>query len=121
MLVSCLYCSGRHKRGVICQNKPKDNRKKIPNEIIKFRSGKAWQKKRMEIKTRDKFLCQACLLDGKYIFQNLEVHHIESISKNWEKRLVNHNLITLCHYCHKMAEIGKIDENTLLCLAIKNS
>lgn len=105
MLVSCSYCNGFHKRGVTCQNKPKsNNRKKEENHITRFRSSRLWAKKRLEIKTRDKFLCQNCLKNGKYTFQKLEVHHIRPISKAWDKRLDNGNLITLCVTCHKMAE-----------------
>lgn len=73
----------------------------------------------MEIKERDKFLCQYCLKNGKIVFQKLEVHHIDPISKAWHKRLDNGNLITLCSFCHKMAETGDIKKNDLL-LIVKN-
>lgn len=114
MFVSCSHCNGLHKRGHICANRPKSKRKKKEeNYITRFRSSKAWQKKREEIKQRDKLLCQNCLKDGKYTFQKLEVHHIRPISENWEKRLENGNLITLCSACHKMADSGYIKRSEL--------
>ena len=118
MLVSCSYCNGLHARGFTCPSRPKNNRaKKEETNISRFRSLRVWQKKRSEIKTRDKFLCQACLLDGKYTFKKLEVHHIYSISEKWNKRLDNKNLITLCTACHKMAENGEIKRAVLLEIA----
>jgi 5-methylcytosine-specific restriction enzyme A len=116
MLISCIYCNRLHKRGETCQAKPKDNRQKEPNNITRFRSTKLWQKKRLEIKERDKFLCQYCLKNGKYQFNKLEVHHITPISKNWYKRLKNSNLITLCCPCHKMADLEEISARELRAL-----
>lgn len=73
----------------------------------------------MEIRKRDRFLCQVCLLDNRYIFNGLEVHHIIPIIEKWEKRLDNYNLITLCTACHKLADNGKIDAIFLGQLAAK--
>lgn len=70
-------------------------------------------KKRHEIKVRDKFLCQHCLKNGRYQFNKLEVHHISPISKSWNKRLKNNNLITLCSPCHKMADNAEISISEL--------
>jgi 5-methylcytosine-specific restriction enzyme A len=120
MLVSCIYCNNLHNRNVICKKKTKA-KKKDPTYISKFRNTKAWQKKRNEIKKRDKLLCQYCLQDHKYTFINLEVHHIEAISENWEKRLNDLNLITLCSSCHKMAEKMEIKRDLLQRIAIKNA
>jgi 5-methylcytosine-specific restriction enzyme A len=121
MLVSCGYCNAFHKRGETCSNKPINNsRKKETNEITRFRSSRLWQKKRHEIKVRDKFLCQNCLKNGIYQFNKLEVHHISPISKSWNKRLKNNNLITLCSTCHKMADNNDISISMLKSM-IKNS
>lgn len=115
MLVSCKYCGSTHKRGHTCIKKPiyKSKTKKEYNDIRKFRSSRIWQKKRDEIKHRDKYLCRNCLNDGILNFQKLEVHHIDAISNNWNSRLDSNNLITLCSSCHKSAENGNI-QNTLL-------
>jgi 5-methylcytosine-specific restriction endonuclease McrA len=115
MLISCAYCNRLHNRGDTCQNRPKNNsRKKETNIITKFRSSRIWQKKRHEIKIRDKYLCQNCKKNGIYQFNKLEVHHITPISKNWNKRLKNDNLITLCCSCHKMADNEEIPISDLL-------
>lgn len=120
MLVSCSYCNGQHTRGHACQNRPKNNsRKKEETYISKFRSTRIWQKKRDEIKKLDKFLCQYCLLENRYVFQKLEVHHIWPISQKWNKRLDNNNLITLCSACHKMADNEEIKRAVLLEIAQK--
>lgn len=120
MLVSCKYCGTTHKRGYKCPNRPTYNYyKKEYNEVRKFRSSRIWQKKREEIKKRDKFLCQNCLSNGILNFKKLEVHHIDSISTNWNSRLDENNLITLCSSCHKIAEIGEI-KKTFLQDLIKN-
>lgn len=115
MLVSCSYCSGHHKRGEVCRLRPKNkSSRKEDNYINRFRNTGVWKRKRLEIKERDKFLCQYCLINGKYTFNKLEVHHIEKISKAWHKRLDNSNLITLCVPCHKMADLGDIKQNILI-------
>lgn len=119
MLVSCMYCNNLHNRSEICNKKTKP-KKKEPTYISKFRNTKAWQKKRNEIKKRDKLLCQYCLQDHKYTFINLEVHHIDPISLNWNKRLEATNLITLCSSCHKMAEKMDIKKDLLERIALKN-
>lgn len=118
MLVSCTYCFGQHKRGSICPKRP--SRTKETNYITKFRSSRTWQDKRTEIKNRDKYLCQICLLEGRYTFNKLEVHHIKSIANYWNGRLSNTNLITLCAACHKSAENGDIAAAKLKEIARKN-
>jgi 5-methylcytosine-specific restriction protein A len=115
LLVSCSYCGGSHPRGSHCSKRPK--RVKDTNYITRFRSSAQWQKKRAEIRARDKELCQICLLEGRYTFKNLEVHHIERIVLSWERRLDNGNLVTLCNQCHEKAENGKIDAALLYDLA----
>lgn len=118
MLVSCSYCSGRHNRGVNCPRRPRAaNRAKEENYITRFRSSRAWQNIRGEIKKRDKFLCMACLQNGRYTFDKLEIHHIRPISKAWHLRLTASNLITLCVNCHKMAENGEIEAAELTKMA----
>lgn len=111
MLVSCKYCGGLHERGTVCPKKPVDNKK--GTKMDKFRWSKSWQKKRLEINERDKFLCQVCLQEGKYNYKDLSVHHIDSLLERWDKRLDNCNLITLCREHHEEAERGEIDKDYL--------
>jgi len=57
-----------------------------------------WQKKRLEILSRDNWTCQNCQ-DNE---STLHVHHKEYIKgrKVWEYD--NYNFITLCEECHRI-------------------
>jgi 5-methylcytosine-specific restriction protein A len=124
MLVSCKFCGLMHRRGHTCPKRINTIRTKENNYITRFRSNSTWQRKREEIKKRDQFLCQVCLLDKYfteriYNTKNLEVHHIDSISKKWEKRLQNDNLVTLCSFHHRMADMGEIPKDFLISIVRK--
>ncbi|MCI8699725.1 MAG: hypothetical protein HFJ47_00080 [Clostridia bacterium] len=111
MLKSCQYCGKIHDSKFICSQKPQ--RKKYNTEADKFRWTSIWQKKREEIKQRDLYLCQICIRDlyntvTKYNTEDLEVHHNISINEDYNKRLDNNNLLTVCHYHHEMCESGEI-------------
>ena len=111
MLKSCQYCGKIHDRKFICPKKP--IRKKYATDQSKFRSTYAWTKKAQGVKKRDGYLCQVCLRGlyepmRKYETDHLEVHHIERVVENFEKRLDGYNLITLCERHHQMADAGLI-------------
>jgi len=111
MLKSCKYCGKIVEYNHICSKKP--IRKKQGNNKDKFRSTSRWNKKRIEIRERDKYLCQICvrkLYDTviQYNYNYLEVHHSIPLEKDYEKCLDNDNLITLCERHHEMAERGEI-------------
>lgn len=79
----------------------------------KFRGKSAWKRKREEIKERDNFVCQVCVRNlynplRIYETDNLQVHHVIPLEKDYNKRLDNDNLITLCEKHHEMAEAGEI-------------
>jgi len=78
-----------------------------------FRNTNAWIKKRNQIKKRDKYLCQLCLKDNIYTYDNLQVHHIIPIAKDYNKKLDSNNLITLCRMHHEQAEKGIISKEEL--------
>ena len=69
--------------------------------------------KREQIKKRDKYLWQVCLKDNVYNYDDLQVHHIIPIDKNYDLKLDENNLITLCSYHHKQAEQNKITKECL--------
>ena len=78
----------------------------------------AWKRKSLEIRERDKYLCQICMrkLYGttqQYNNREIEVHHIVPIAEDWDGRLDNDNLISLCGRHHEMAEAGKISQAEL--------
>ena len=71
---------------------------------------------------RDKYLCRACFaqLPGtlkRLNTSDLSVHHIVPLAVDFEKRLDDDNLITLCHFHHEMAESGEIKAQELILLA----
>ena len=111
MLKSCSYCGRIHDKKYDCGKKPQRIKKKYEKDV--FRSTAAWQRKATEIKERDNYLCQVCirnLYDAKARINsiNLSVHHAISIKENYELRLDNNNLITLCGMHHEMAEDRRI-------------
>jgi 5-methylcytosine-specific restriction endonuclease McrA len=111
MLKSCSYCGRIHDSKYDCGKKPKQERYR--KDIDKFRSTAVWQSKREQIKQRDKYLCQICIREqydtvNKFTYDNLSVHHAISLEQNYDKRLDDDNLLTLCGMHHDMAEAGKI-------------
>ena len=111
MLKSCSYCGRIHDSKYICKEKP--IKKKTITEADKFRWTRIWQKKREEIKKRDLYLCQICIRKlyntvTKYNTEELSVHHNTPINEDYNKRLDNNNLLTVCDYHHKMCDRGEI-------------
>lgn len=110
-LRSCSYCNRIHSTSYDCGKKP--IRRKATTQEDRFRWTKVWQSKRNEIRERDKQLCQICIrllhnTVNQYTLNDLSVHHIVSLAQDFNKRLDNDNLITLCGYHHEMAEGGEI-------------
>lgn len=117
MKKSCSYCGGIHDKWDICPMKPKEDYV-IKDEIYEFRNSYAWQKKREAIKERDRYLCIACLnnlpgTDKPLNREELSVHHIQPLRTNFDKRLDENNLITLCETHHSMADRGILSAKTL--------
>lgn len=110
MLKTCKYC-GIVPYNHICPHIKKTEKK--VTETDKFRWTKVWQRKRDEIKRRDLYLCQICIrelynTENKYNSNNLSVHHNISIAEDYNKRLDNNNLLTVCSIHHEMCENGEI-------------
>lgn len=120
MKKACPYCGKIHDRKYECEKKPapqRSRRKGMKEDA--FRWSYDWKMKREHIKRRDNYLCQACLhnLPGtvrKLNNKNLSVHHIIPLYINFDLKLDDENLITLCESHHKMAESGQISAETLL-------
>ena len=114
--VTCKYC-GIVKRGHHCPYRTY-KKKTYNTEADTFRKSKRWTKKSIEIRQRDRYLCRVCEANlyntiQQFNFNEVEVHHIEKLNENFEKRLDNDNLITLCRYHHKMADDGNIPKEVL--------
>ena len=123
MLKSCSSCGRIHDSKYICPQKAKaiaNRQKKFKTtNKDKFRWTTVWQSKREEIRVRDKQLCQICIRKlyntiNQYTYDNLSVHHAESLENAWEKRLDNDNLLTVCVRHHEMAENGEIPTDVVL-------
>lgn len=83
-----------------------------------MRSSWAWTIKAKEIKERANNLCEVCKQNGRYTYNNLEVHHITKVADNPDGLLDDSNLICLCVEHHKQADKGLIDKNYLTRLAL---
>ncbi|WP_321994818.1 HNH endonuclease [Clostridium butyricum] len=121
MLKSCRKCGKIHDDTFKCSGY-----KKSTNKITiadKFRGTQVWKRKRKEILKRDKCLCQLCIrkmydtIGDQFNGIRLQVHHIEPVQEDYNKRLDNENLISLCSYHHRMAEKGKIPKPLLIDIA----
>ena len=108
MYRSCSVCGRIHPEDKMCKRSYKQN-----TIESKFRNNNDWIKKRNQIKKRDKYLCQLCLKDNVYTYDNLQVHHIIPIAKDYNKKLDSDNLITLCRMHHEQAEKGIITKEEL--------
>lgn len=120
MLKSCAYCGKTHGYNEICSKKAEYRRKynnknyKRESAADKFRNSRIWRGKRDAIQRRDCYMCRYCFCVGKKITTaGLSVHHIVPIDKNYNLRLDNNNLITLCRLHHEQAEKGLIKPDAL--------
>ncbi len=86
----------------------------------KFRSTQSWKRKAAGILERDFHCCRVCLKAGLLNNRELSVHHIIPLSADYEKRLDEDNLITLCRFHHEQAERGIISKRELLKLAAES-
>lgn len=114
--VTCSKC-GVVKRGHKCPYRTYKKREK-DSKADRFRKSKGWTNKSIEIRQRDRYLCRVCEANlyntiRQYNSSKLEVHHIIPVNEDYDKRLDNDNLITLCNYHHKLAEENYIPRDLL--------
>jgi hypothetical protein len=64
-----------------------------------------WQKKRLEVLSRDNFTCQLCVENHNSLY----VHHKTYVwgKDPWDYDIIN--LVTLCYDCHKLETQSKED------------
>lgn len=127
MNISCPYCGKIHDRKFICDKKAQAEKERAEKNSIykkysattKWRRQNKWDKKAIQIKKRDKYLCQCCknnicMEEGRqYNSDNLSVHHIVPLVEDYGLGLDDSNLITLCDRHHEMAEAGDISRDVL--------
>lgn len=115
MYKTCSVCGKIHDYNKVCKRKTKQ---KVTLES-RFRKSYQWQEKSKRIKQRDNYLCQICI-NNRYNTTNiynsnyLEVHHIVPLNENYDLRLDELNLITLCRYHHELAEKRIISREELI-------
>lgn len=105
MLKTCSICGKIHDFNKTCKSV---STKKSTLES-KFRKSYKWTIKSKQIRLRDKYDTN-CL----YNYNELEVHHIVPINEDYNLRLDDMNLITLCRYHHEMAEKQIISKKELI-------
>ena len=117
MWKSCARCGKIHDSKYPCKNP----RRYYPHTKEKeLRSRYAWTEKSLEIREKAMFLCEVCRdQDNRFTYNDLEVHHINSIKAAPEQLLDNFNLVCLCVPHHKEADAGKISKEYLRSLAYK--
>ena len=118
---SCKYCFSYHDAKFDCGRKPV--RKKFgTSKADKFRNTKVWRDKSVEIRERDKGLCQICIRSlynttTQYTFDNVHVHHIVPLHEDLSKGLDNTNLLSVCRYHHYMCDGGTIPRQEQLIIS----
>lgn len=87
------------------------------SQADKFRNTQLWKRTAKAILERDFHCCRVCLAAGILTNRDLSVHHIVPLAEDYERRLDESNLITLCRFCHAKAEHGGISRARLFDLA----
>ena len=121
MLKSCKYCGRIHDTKYVCEQKDIAEKKRMSNRkatnALRFRRTTVWTNKIIDIRTRDKYMCLCCKaqLPGtvkQYNTSNLSVHHIVPIEEDYNLRLEDGNLMTVCDVHHEMCEAEQISRDT---------
>ena len=123
MLKACKYCGKIHDTHYDCKRKPVRSRgRAADSKSYYFRRSDTWTRKSQEIRERDGYLCQICIRKlyntlRQFNYDTLSVHHIVPIHEDYDKRLDNDNLLTVCRMHHEMCEDGTISRREQLKIA----
>lgn len=119
-MISCQYCYGFHPKGNDCPKKPKidyrqkkDNLDEVNKMENKFYSSSSWQKLRASVMRDCGWKCYVCSnvypnTDVRHYSEAKEVHHVQWIRNNWDKRLDRENLVCLCTEHHNLIHANNI-------------
>ena len=116
MYKACSKCGRIHDSKYKCNVNVNYNKYKTKEDNL--RNTYEWHKKAEEIKEASNYLCSVCRDQGRYTYDNLEVHHIEKLRNNTNLLLDNYNLVCLCRTHHKLADLGRINSEYLRKLAM---
>lgn len=128
MLKACSYCGRIHDSKDMCTQKEQKIRERQSQrtnrnkKVYDFHRSHKWKQKSMDVRERDEFCCQVCIRgmyspERQFETENISVHHIVPIAEEWDRRMDDENLITLCSKHHEMAERGEIKRKKLLSIA----
>lgn len=118
MFKSCAKCGKIHDYNYKCKA-GRIRTPKTPDQ--RLRSSYKWTQKALQTKERSNYLCELCRLEGRYTYDNIEIHHITKVKDEPSKLLDDYNLICLCKRHHELADQGKIDKELLERLARERS
>lgn len=98
----CSGCGREIPQGEKCPSCNKEryrnyNKYKRDIKSAKFYNSVEWKRLRDYIFRKYNNLCLKCLIIDKKIVKANTVHHIITIESEWDKRLIEVNLIPLCH------------------------
>lgn len=124
MLKACSYCGRIHDSKYMCPKRKQNikdrqsQRSKANKKVYDFHRSHKWKGKSIAIRERDNYCCQICARglhnpDRQYETDGISVHHIIPIAEDWNERLDDENLITLCATHHEQAEKGEIKRDEL--------
>ena len=122
MLRSCKYCGRIHDPRQECPQKKKMSAERYMyrcgTKADRFRRTNAWTAKSLMVRDRDRFMCLCCAaqLDGTVRVvetEGLSVHHIVPLEEDFELRLDETNLITVCSVHHEMCEKKEISREEI--------
>lgn len=120
MLKSCKYCGRIHESAYICPPKKQAEaiRQKHRGDTMAraFRKSTRWTNKSIAIRERDHYMCLCCKAKlvgtvNEINTINLSVHHIVPIEEDFELKLDESNLITVCGKHHEMCEANEISRD----------
>lgn len=85
----------------IRENNVQQQNGKTNKDIADFYKSKEWRQVRLAVLSRDNYICQKCLREGRVHEGNLVHHKVELRDiGGWEKRLDIDNLETINRGCH---------------------
>ena len=113
MTRACSRCGRIHPDGYRCQAW----KVYAGGDERKLRNRNKWHEKARQIKEAAQSLCEVCRREGRYRYDNLEIHHIEKLTERPDLLLEDSNLVCLCQECHKAADAGKIAKDYLHSIA----
>lgn len=122
MLKSCKYCGRIHDAQYICPQKAKrieGHNYRHGTDADRFRRTLAWTEMSRRVRDRDYYMCLCCADgipkdDGTYTdieTDNISVHHIIPIEEDFDLRLDETNLISVCSRHHLMCESEQISKD----------